>query len=263
MGEYALNMRHFLIILMVILLIFTVCIAGCGAPSTKTSNIAPSSVSNAQSSVSNYAPSSIKELTFTAANPDFVFSNIKMSDDINYFFQDYTYLTGKIQNVASTVKESTKIKVYFYDKDGVRLGDASDTISNLKPGETAVFRINVDDKNLIKNSVKVDLEATKAYSLSNKKLTSEFVFSDSKIITKSSGSTYFTGKIQNVGSTLHEKVTIKAYLYDKDGIRIGDATTNISNLKPGEIAIFEMYLWYTDNVNNIVKWEMTVEDFPY
>jgi hypothetical protein len=251
-----------MIVLMAFFIILSVSIAGCGAPSTKTSTYAPSTTSN-------NAPSSVKELTFTTqANPEFIFSDIKMSDDVNFNIPKNTYLTGKIQNVGSTVSGKVEITAYFYDKDGLRLGDTGtgiinlNFISNLKPGETAVFRISVDNKNLTKNTVKVDLTAKGYSSPSFKKTNPEFVFSDMKMMTKSEyGTTYFTGKIQNVGSTVHERVVTTAYLCDKDGLRLGDASTSISNLRPGETAVFEMYIWYKDNVANIVKWEVTAEDY--
>ena len=71
----------------------------------------------------------------------------------------------------------------------------------------------------------------------------------------------FINKIQNVGSIVHERVDITAYFYDKDGLRLGDTSTSISNLKPGETAVFEMYIWYKDNVANIVKWDVTAEEY--
>jgi hypothetical protein len=93
----------------------------------------------------------------------FAFSDVKMAAEGDYF--KTTYLTGKITNKGTENNgKYVQIQALFYDKNGVRLGDDSTYLSNLKSGETAVFKILISDDNIIKNTAKWDLTA-KGYGI--------------------------------------------------------------------------------------------------
>lgn len=47
-----------------------------------------------------------------------------------------------------------------------------------------------------------------------------------------------TGEVENQFATTLPTVTIKAKFYDADGLRLTDGTTEITDLEPGERALF-------------------------
>jgi TM2 domain-containing membrane protein YozV/ribosomal protein L37E len=100
--------------------------------------------------------SSAQTISPTQQSPVFTFSDVKLSTEGEMF--KTTYLSGKIQNSGSTSPKTVLINVYFYDKDGVRIDDRSTYVSDLKPGETAVFKVLVTSQ-IASSITKWDLKA--------------------------------------------------------------------------------------------------------
>jgi TM2 domain-containing membrane protein YozV len=128
------------IVVLVAFVIFVIALASVVTPTTAsyTSAIQPSQSSQTQ--------------------PGFTFSDVKMTSEGDYIKS--TYLTGKITNKGSeTYGKYVQINAFFYDTSGVRLGDSSTTVSNLKSGETAIFKIPIFDSNINAKTSRWELTA--------------------------------------------------------------------------------------------------------
>jgi hypothetical protein len=73
------------------------------------------------------------------------------------------YITGLVKNKSYKTYSYVKITFNLYDEDGNLIGNATDTISNLKPNETWKFKalILVDDISKIKKIKLAKLSALK------------------------------------------------------------------------------------------------------
>jgi len=100
------------------------------------------------------------------------------------------------------------------------------------------------------------------YTISPTQQPPVFTFSDVRLITEGEifKTTYLSGKIQNSGSTSPKTVLINVYFYDKDGVRIDDSTTYVSDLKPGETAIFKA-LVTSQIAANVTKWDLKAQGY--
>ena len=152
------------LILFIILVIFIVAVVALFAFAMAFSQYINTNSATYSSSPSTFVTTSVTQsaisskytTTPTQQQPTFTFSDVKINTEGEYF--KTTYLTGKIQNSGSTSPKTVIISAFFYDKDGIRIDDGSTFLSDLKPGEIAVFKLLVSNQ-VAANVTKWDLKA--------------------------------------------------------------------------------------------------------
>lgn len=149
-----------LFIFLVVFIVAVVALFAFAAAFTQyyTSNSATYSSSPLSYVTSGGTSSAISSISTTtqAQQSTFSFSDVKMTSEGEYI--KMTYISGKIKNTGSTSPKQVIISAFFYDKDGIRIEDGNTYVSDLKSGETAVFKILIPSQSAA-SVTKWDLKA--------------------------------------------------------------------------------------------------------